>query len=374
MLSKKVASSGWIVTLLVISMTLAACSGAPATPAAASPTPMTMPTETMLKIATLAFTATAVTPTLTGTPEPPTQTPTPAHSTHPDDYNGAGSYTVWDSQSTVTAKLHRPQGGEYYNKDMYERPFNADSQDTYYPQVDIVKTTMMNGTPWVYGSITLQGTNPNTQKLDATYGIELDVNKDGRGDTLILVNSPASTSWSTAGVQVWADSNQDVGNKVPIRSDPPQTGNGYEQLVFDQGSGSDPDLAWASLASGKPNEVWFAFKSSLIQDAKRFLWSAWAQQGGLHPDWFDYNDHFTLDQAGSPLPGTQYPMKALAAVDDTCRWAIGFAPSGDEPGLCPLPPTATSTPSETPVPTKTPKRTSTPKHTSTPKPTAVPTS
>jgi hypothetical protein len=136
-----------------------------------------------------------------------------------------------------------------------------------------------------------------------------------------------------------------VGHNTPVRSDPPQTGNGYDELVFDQGKGADPDLAWARVASTKPNEVWFAFKSSLIQNSGEFLWGAWAQNGGLHPDWLDYNDHFTHDQAGSPLPGiNQYPMKELAEMDNTCRWTVGFTPLGNEPGLCPLPPTPTPVP------------------------------
>jgi hypothetical protein len=36
-----------------------------------------------------------------------------------------------------------------------------------------------------------------------------------------------------------------------------------------------------------------------------------------------------------------YPIKALAEVDNTCRWAVGFTPTGSEPGICPVPATPT---------------------------------
>jgi hypothetical protein len=40
-------------------------------------------------------------------------------------------------------------------------------------------------------------------------------------------------------------------------------------------------------------------------------------------------------QAGSPLAGSNYPLKALYLVDNTCRWKYGFTPTGNEIGLCP---------------------------------------
>ncbi|MCE1251950.1 MAG: hypothetical protein LWX83_00205 [Anaerolineae bacterium] len=284
------------------------------------------------------------------TTEPPTATPTVTHVNRPGSFVSGGPY-MWDSDSSVTASQNRPQGGEYFDNNLYERPFNAGAQDKYFPQIDIVKSSMLNGNPWVYGSVTLKSVSPDNGQLDATYALELDINRDGRGDYLILVNKPAVNDWSTDGVQVWFDSNYDVGGNTPVRSDPPQRGNGYDQLLFDQGQGNDPDLAWARVSADKPNEVWFAFKPVLIKNAQQFMWGAWAQTGGMHPDWLDYNDHFNHNQAGSPLPGvSQYPLKDLAEVDNSCRWAVGFSATGSEPGICPLPPTPTPVP-----PTATPK-------------------
>jgi hypothetical protein len=61
---------------------------------------------------------------------------------------------------------------------------------------------------------------------------------------------------------------------------------------------------------------------------------AWAG-ANIDPSMFDYNDHMTHAQAGDPSQGYGvYPIKALAEIDNTCRLAIGFVPTGNEPGLC----------------------------------------
>jgi hypothetical protein len=201
----------------------------------------------------------------------------------------------------------------------------------------------------------LKGTDPASSQLNASYALELDLNLDGRGDLLVVANQPAQGDWSTDGVQVFQDPANDVGGNIPLQPEVLPQGNGYEQKVFDAGQGADPDLAWARVDPAKPNVVWFAFKSTLINNAQKWMWGAWAQNGGLHPELFDYNDHFTLAQAGYPIPGNpNYPLKALAELDNTCRWAVGFNPSGNEPGLCPLPATPTPTITATRVKSRTP--------------------
>jgi len=45
----------------------------------------------------------------------------------------------------------------------------------------------------------------------------------------------------------------------------------------------------------------------------------------------------TIQQAGSPLTGEMcYPLKGVYAVDNTCRVAFGYHPTGCEPGNSPL--------------------------------------
>jgi hypothetical protein len=72
----------------------------------------------------------------------------------------------------------------------------------------------------------------------------------------------------------------------------------------------------------------------MLGDPKSYAMGAWAGND-LNPAMFDYNDHMTHEQAGSPLPGlTLYPLKGLPEIDNTCRLAIGFAASSNVPGSC----------------------------------------
>jgi hypothetical protein len=177
------------------------------------------------------------------------------------------------------------------------------------------------------------------------YGAEFDTDKDGRGDWLIWGASPAGTDWTTDGVEVWKDSNEDVGGARPQEDDPPNpSADGYDEQVFSGGQGADPDLAWIRQAAGG-GKVQLAFKYSAIGNAPQFLWNGLADAGLRNPGWFDYNDHFTAAEAGSPntYDGDRYPLKGLYGIDNTCRDAYGFDPTGDEPGLCLYPGTISGT-------------------------------
>lgn len=305
--------------------------------------PTQQPTE-IPATATLTPSETPVPPTFT-----PTMTPTIVHQSSPGVLPYRSSY-MWDRDSSNTASQNRPSGGDDYSRGLYERPFSAETQDRYYPDIDIQEGSLSIGGGWVYIAIRVKGVDPESQKLDGTYGVEIDLNQDGRGDWLIMAEAPEA-NWSTDRVQIWQDGNHDVGGNVPMKADPPQKGDGYETKVFDQGVGSDPDAAWAMISSQAANTVWIAFKFGVINNDSQFMWGVWADRGLKNPAWFDYNDHFTAAEAGSPLPGVpNYPSKAIFAVDNSCRWSVGFTPNGEEPGICPVPPTPTPIP-PTPVPT-----------------------
>ena len=49
---------------------------------------------------------------------------------------------------------------------------------------------------------------------------------------------------------------------------------------------------------------------------------------------FDYNDAFGPGAAGSPIKGTDWPVKALFNLDNTCRLPYGFEQAGGYPGMC----------------------------------------
>jgi hypothetical protein len=114
----------------------------------------------------------------------------------------------------------------------------------------------------------------------------------------------------------------------------PRGGDGYEQAVFDQGNGSLTDGAWARISTEDPKTVELAFKLEMLGSPASYAMSAWAGTT-VDPAMFDYHDQMTHIQAGSPNPGYEvYPLKDMAEIDNTCRLAIGFAPTGKEPGLC----------------------------------------
>ena len=278
----------------------------------------------------------------TGVASTDTSIPTVHHVTKPGEPPAGSLSEITDRDSSVFSDQKRANGGENFATDLFERPFNAQSMDQYFPDLDITKARLFSDGKWIYVAIQLVGRGSDGN-MDGLYGVELDLNMDGRGDVLIMASKPG-TSWSTDRVRAWTDPNHDVGGIHPIQSDAPLTGDGYENLVFDQGVGADPDAAWARLDPISPNKVQIAFKPALINDDGSYMWGAWAMsEKTFNPAWFDYNDHFTLADAGSPLIElTQYyPLKAFAEVDNTCRWVVGFKPTGTEPGICPVPATPT---------------------------------
>src|SRR5574337_318378 len=62
---------------------------------------------------------------------------------------------------------------------------------------------------WGFATITLSGADADGH-LPGKYGVELDLNKDGRGHWLIIASSPSSATWTIEGVQAWKDSDGDV--------------------------------------------------------------------------------------------------------------------------------------------------------------------
>jgi hypothetical protein len=241
-----------------------------------------------------------------------------------------------DSSSLATAK--NVTSGDNFVQGLYERPFNANAMDTYFPYMDIVSIQGFKDDTWGYLEITVAGTD-KSGKLPAQYAAELDLNKQGRGEYLIRASNPSSTTWTTQGVQAWKDTDSDVGGVVPMVADAkPDGGDGYETLVFDQGKGSLTDGAWVRISPNDPKTVQIAFKLSMIGNPSSYAMGAWAG-ANIDPSMFDYNDHLTHAQAGDPNQGYPqvYPIKALAEIDNTCRLAIGFVPTSSVPGLCEAP-------------------------------------
>jgi hypothetical protein len=322
-----------IATLLVLTLLACNLSQQVATNAPAGDTPGVVETPLVVGVTEA--------PPLVDVPTD-TLTPTIAHLTIPGELPGSWLSEITDRDTSAVAGEKRAIGGENYSVNLFERPYNANMMDKYFPDLDIVRARLYEDMQWVFGTVHLSGVGDGSV-LSGNYGLELDMDIDGRGDLLVFAAAPGS-QWSTDGVRVWTDENNDVGSTYPTHIDAPVAGNGYENLLFDSGVGADPDLAWARLAPGDPAIVQIAFKISLLNYDDKFVWGAWADRSVLNPAWFDYNDHFTATEAGSSLlESAEYPIKALYELDNTCRWSVGFTPSGTEPGICPVPPTPTPT-------------------------------
>jgi len=280
------------------------------------------------------------------TQEPPAEplapTETVAHTTYPTD---PGSLSSWlTDPSSAEYASERRAVSDLFSTLFFERPFTQQVMD-YQAYLDITRGELSVGSPFAYATIFLEGSPPADST--ALYGIEIDLDRDGRGDWLVYGQVPATSDWTSAEVRVYSDSNNDVGDGTPVEADGSGAGlNGFDDMQFDRGyNTTDPDAAWIRRDPSNASRVQLAFKMAFIGSPNDFLWGVWSDEGPKNPAWFDYNDHFTLTEAGSPdKSSSHYPVQALYSVDNTCRYAYGFTPTTNLPGMCKLPPTPTPTP------------------------------
>ncbi|MFH1447060.1 MAG: hypothetical protein ABIG43_06605 [Chloroflexota bacterium] len=288
---------------------------------------------------------------------PTEELPSPTAIVHTITPSDPGWVHRWfkDVNSSITADENRAPGGDdYYNNEL-ERPFTANEM-IYRPDVDIQKAEIAIDDDFFYFTIYLKDVNPDTGDLQATYGAEIDTDLDGRGDFLFLCKTPNQTEWAIEMASGYTDSNENVGGKQPTYPEAPTDGDGYDQVIFSLDVLNDPDGVWCRKAPGSEVKVDIAVKRTLIDSPNYFAWGVWADASLADPALFDYNDHFTYAEEGSPYPvNSNYPIKALFLVDNTCRESYGFDPSGEIPGMCFIP-TPTPTATATQMPTATPVR------------------
>jgi len=238
---------------------------------------------------------------------------------------------IHDQTCISTASEKKAPGGDEYSEGRFERPFDKDMN--YLPTLDIVRAELVRASDgWVYFTIVLEEAPALPPAL---YGIELDLNIDGRGDLLVQVPAPASEAWSESGIKVWWDSDGDVGGQVVNRSDSKgYKGSGFESLKIDSDSGKDRGQAWSRI---KDKGLQIALKEELIGGRQgKFTWQPIADGNPFSPSQYDLNDYYVLIKAGTPILGeTNYPLKEVYALDNTCRGLSGLTPSGSEQGVCP---------------------------------------
>ncbi len=280
------------------------------------------------------------------TEEPVTVTEAPVvteviHTFLPSDPAPA-SKAIIDADSSATAGNKTAASGDDYLANKFERPFSQNDMD-YYPDLDIQKAEISADDDFYYISISVKGLNTNSNNLTATYGAELDVDLDGSGDYLFLCDLPNFTEWKIDTVHAFADNNNDVGGSRPTYPESGLSGDGYESLIFSPSLLDDPDGLWCRQRPGTDVIVDLAIHKTLIASPTKFTWGVWADLGLKQPGWFEYNDHFSYDEAGSPMAGNSYyPLKELFAVDNTCREAFGYTQSVESLGMCYVAPALTA--------------------------------
>ncbi len=279
-------------------------------------------------------------------------TPTVAHQIQPSNPGSVKSFMLDGSSASLASE--RRANADNFGINLLERPFTTQVMD-YQEYLDITRAELSMGPPWVYVTIFLEG--PPPAGSEAAYGVEFDMDIDGHGDWLILADAPPDSVWTTDGVRACRDANADVGGPTAMIPDGPHASrDGYEECVFDSGYGIGPDEAWIRRDPGHADRIQIALLYSLIGNDGEFMWGTWSDESIKDPAWFDFNDHFTSIEAGSPASeSSQYPLKAMASMDNTCRWAYGFIPTGSEPSVCYIPPTPTPVATPTPSPTPTPE-------------------
>ncbi len=246
----------------------------------------------------------------------------------------SGGTLIYDVESSGTAAEKRAPYGDSYNINRMERPFLQDM--TYVSDLDIVRFSVSQDDAWFYVSIKLITNDPNNS-LGINYGVELDTNHDGFGDFIIWAQPPYTSTWDTVNVRIFADKNHNTAGLSADKSDAPLEADGYETQIFNGGAGdADPDMAWVRMNAGAEATIQFAFKKSWSGTV--FMLGVISDAGLKDVTKLDYVDRFKEEEAGSPVKDKQYyPLKALFALDNTCREAFGFNPTGYESQLCPRP-------------------------------------
>lgn len=242
---------------------------------------------------------------------------------------GPAKEVIEDTNASLTAADRHVTEGDAYQANLFERPFSA--QMDYIPELDILSAEISNDGNFIYVSIFMNG---NAADMTGIFAVELDTDKDGRGDFLVTAAAPVAGEWSAGNMTVRMDPNADVGGQQPLKDDS-QSGNGYETVILTSEQAIDLGSAWSRISPNDSQNVQIAFKGDFLDNREKFLWSVMADNGFKNPEMLDYNDHLTPGEAGSPLKDDEnYPLKQLHSFDNTCRMVYGIPKTGLEPGVC----------------------------------------
>lgn len=247
--------------------------------------------------------------------------------------------TAHDNENSLFFDTKKVKTGDEFYKNRFERPFTSVDMN-YLPDLDIVNFSITSDENFFYINISMVEPDPATQSLTGFYGVEIDRNADGRAELLLTTRPPYSAEFTADNVAVYLDVNSDVGGNIVNRPDD-FPGDGFEKTIFDLSRGiypeGNPDLVWVrQTTDGTLPAVEIAFERQMFKDGKEaFMWSVLTSDAAIDPALLYYNDSFTPEQAGAAnTDDPNYPIKELAAMDNTCRVPLGFQAAGNEPLGC----------------------------------------
>ncbi len=253
---------------------------------------------------------------------PPTDTPPQeiVHLEFPNNFQLTPLQSIFDCKTAayfVPGQVYElSEVCDQWERNYFERPMD-EALSEIFPQLDIVQAKFGQDENWYYTRILVFSEMVEDLVLDGIYAVEIDLDLDARGEFLIIALSP--DEWTSEGIQVWFDSNDDVGGPTAVLVDPLYDGDGYETLLVDSGVGDDSDLAFVKTYSDQPGLIEFGFKVNLLDGVEIFEWWVWAMQEDLGAAKYDPVDFF--------------PQDTLYAMDNTCGWIYGSYPR-DLPNIC----------------------------------------
>jgi len=317
--------------LLLASMFLQACTAStPSTAVVNTAEPTAVPSETAQAKPT---STPMVQPTVTQPViEPVTHITIPSAGT-------SDRATAHDNDNALFFDEKKVKTGDEFYKNRFERPFTSVDM-AYLPDLDIVNFSITSDENFFYIKISMVSLDKLTQLLTGSYGVEIDRNADGRAEILLTTRPPYTTEFSADNAMAYMDINSDVGGTIINRPDD-FAGDGFEKTIFDLSQGvypeNDPDLVWVRQTTDSDlPAVEIAFEKWIFEDGKEsFMWSVLSDDAAIDPATLYYHDYYTAEEAGAAnTDNPNYPIKDLAAMDNTCRVPLGFQATGIEPLGC----------------------------------------
>jgi hypothetical protein len=222
-----------------------------------------------------------------------------------------------------------------YTQDVWERPTQSGSSaNVYFTALDIVTYEIGFDSTFLYFRMRLFGVDNmgSGKRLPFFYAYEINFDADPRGDLFVRSEDPSGKGlddvFGTPGVIAFHDSNNNVGDGDPLSPDGPGANvDGYESLVFDQGtnnvpgqpSGSDAVRARTILIGGIPYielAVERVFLDALNGGpVAQAAFRPYASKGGSTTG---QNTLYAHDQYGRLSAGSPYPWLQQAGAPATC--------------------------------------------------------